>query len=152
MMYKQGCSMIVQATQADYLTLIDLWERSVRAATHDFLPETEIAQLKPLILNEYFAQVCLHVVVRDNQILGFLGSSEDNIEMLFIDPDFRRTGVGSSLLDFAVKQLGIYKVDVNEQNTQAVNFYKKSGFEVVGRSELDGQGNPYPLLHMVCPQ
>ncbi len=151
MMYKQGCSMIVQATQADYLTLIDLWERSVRA-THDFLPETEIAQLKPLILNEYFAQVCLHVVVRDNQILGFLGSSEDNIEMLFIDPDFRRTGVGSSLLDFAVKQLGIYKVDVNEQNTQAVNFYKKSGFEVVGRSELDGQGNPYPLLHMVCPQ
>lgn len=150
-MYKQGCSMIVQATQADYLTLIDLWERSVRA-THDFLPETEIAQLKPLILNEYFAQVCLHVVVRDNQILGFLGSSEDNIEMLFIDPDFRRTGVGSSLLDFAVKQLGIYKVDVNEQNTQAVNFYKKSGFEVVGRSELDGQGNPYPLLHMVCPQ
>ncbi len=151
MMYKQGCSMIVQATQADYLTLIDLWERSVRA-THDFLPETEIAQLKPLILNEYFAQVCLHVVVRDNQILGFLGSSEDNIEMLFIDPDFRRTGVGSSLLDFAVKQLGIHKVDVNEQNTQAVNFYKKSGFEVVGRSELDGQGNPYPLLHMVCPQ
>ena len=151
MMYKQGCSMIVQATQADYLTLIDLWERSVRA-THDFLPETEIAQLKPLILNEYFAQVCLHVVVRDNQILGFLGSSEDNIEMLFIDPDFRRTGVGSSLLDFTVKQLGIYKVDVNEQNTQAVNFYKKSGFEVVGRSELDGQGNPYPLLHMVCPQ
>lgn len=150
-MYKQGCSMIVQATQADYLTLIDLWERSVRA-THDFLPETEIAQLKPLILNEYFAQVLLHVVVRDNQILGFLGSSEDNIEMLFIDPDFRRTGVGSSLLDFAVKQLGIYKVDVNEQNTQAVNFYKKSGFEVVGRSELDGQGNPYPLLHMVCPQ
>lgn len=143
--------MIVQATQADYLTLIDLWERSVRA-THDFLPETEIAQLKPLILNEYFAQVLLHVVVRDNQILGFLGSSEDNIEMLFIDPDFRRTGVGSSLLDFAVKQLGIYKVDVNEQNTQAVNFYKKSGFEVVGRSELDGQGNPYPLLHMVCPQ
>lgn len=150
-MYKQGCSMIVQATQADYLTLIDLWERSVRA-THDFLPETEIAQLKPLILNEYFAQVLLHVVVRDNQILGFLGSSEDNIEMLFIDPDFRRTGVGSSLLDFAVKQLGIYKVDVNEQNTQAVNFYKKSGFEVVGRSELDGQGHPYPLLHMVCPQ
>ena len=143
--------MIVQATQADYLTLIDLWERSVRA-THDFLPETEIAQLKPLILNEYFAQVLLHVVVRDNQILGFLGSSEDNIEMLFIDPDFRRTGVGSSLLDFAVKQLGIYKVDVNEKNTQAVNFYKKSGFEVVGRSELDGQGNPYPLLHMVCPQ
>ncbi len=143
--------MIVQATQADYLTLIDLWERSVRA-THDFLPETEIAQLKPLILNEYFAQVCLHVVVRDNQILGFLGSSEDNIEMLFIDPDFRRTGVGSSLLDFAVKQQGIHKVDVNEQNTQAVNFYKKSGFDVVGRSELDGQGNPYPLLHMVCPQ
>jgi putative acetyltransferase len=39
-------------------------------------------------------------------------------------------------------------VDVNEQNPQGVGFYRHMGFEQVGRSELDGQGNPFPLLHM----
>ena len=34
------------------------------------------------------------------------------------------------------------------QNPQAQAFYERFGFRVVGRSPLDGQGNPYPLLHM----
>jgi len=29
-----------------------------------------------------------------------------------------------------------------------VGFYLRMGFEVVGRSELDDFGKPYPLLHM----
>jgi putative acetyltransferase len=37
---------------------------------------------------------------------------------------------------------------VNEQNPQGVAFYRHMGFGQVGRSELDGQGNPFPLLHM----
>jgi putative acetyltransferase len=39
-------------------------------------------------------------------------------------------------------------VDVNEQNEQAVGFYLKMGFQVEGRSDEDGFGKPYPLLHM----
>ena len=39
-------------------------------------------------------------------------------------------------------------LDVNEQNPQALTFYERQDFKVVGRSALDGQGNPYPLLHM----
>lgn len=39
-------------------------------------------------------------------------------------------------------------LDVNEQNEQAVGFYLHMGFEVAGRSELDGTGKPYPLLHL----
>jgi hypothetical protein len=31
---------------------------------------------------------------------------------------------------------------------QALGFYLRLGFEVVGRSELDSNGKPYPLLHM----
>lgn len=139
--------MIIKASQDDHLTLLNVWEKSVRA-THDFLPETMIAELKPLILNEYFHHVLLNKYVIDQQIVGFLGTNDDNIEMLFILPEYRRSGIGKALLDFAVKQLQIYKVDVNEQNLQAVNFYQKMGFHAVSRSELDGQGNPYPLLHL----
>jgi putative acetyltransferase len=37
---------------------------------------------------------------------------------------------------------------VNEQNPQSVGFYLHTGFKVVGCSELDGMGKPYPLLHL----
>jgi hypothetical protein len=32
---------------------------------------------------------------------------------------------------------------------QALDFYQHIGFSVTGRSPVDGQGKPYPLLHMV---
>ena len=139
--------MLQRATQEDFPILIEIWERSVRA-THDFLPEAEINELKPLILNEYFHHVLLHKYVIDEQIIGFIGTSQDNIEMLFIEPDFRNQGIGKALTLFAIEKLNIQKVDVNEQNPQAVGFYQKLGFEVIARSELDGQGKAYPLLHL----
>lgn len=48
----------------------------------------------------------------------------------------------------AVEGMGAHLVDVNEQNEGAVGFYRRLGFEVYDRSERDGQGMPYPLLHM----
>ena len=48
----------------------------------------------------------------------------------------------------AIARLGATRVDVNEQNEPALGFYRHLGFAVVGRSALDGQGRPYPLLHM----
>lgn len=139
--------MLLRAFEIDFPILIDIWERSVRA-THDFLPELEIKNLKPLILNEYFHHVLLYKYTHDEKIIGFIGVSRDNIEMLFIDPEFRGQGIGKALTTFAISELKIKKVDVNEQNLQAVEFYKKLGFELMARSELDGQGKPYPILHL----
>lgn len=68
--------------------------------------------------------------------------------MLFIAPQMRGRGIGKLLVNYAVEHQGVWKVDVNEQNEQAVGFYQKMGFSVVGRSPVDNQGKPYPLLHM----
>jgi len=139
---------ILNATRQNHIQLIEVWEASVRA-THDFLPEAEIAKLKPLILNFYFDAVDLkYVKNKQDKILGFIGVKDGNIEMLFISPETRRTGVGRLLTRHAIENQGAKKVDVNEQNEQAVGFYKHLGFSVIGRSPLDGQGDPYPLLHM----
>ena len=132
----------------DHEILIEIWEASVRA-THDFLQEEDIVTLKPLILEQYFDAVDLKCAkAKDGEILGFCGVHEGNIEMLFISPKTRGTGVGAQLTDYAIKHQGATKVDVNEQNKQALGFYEHVGFNVVGRSPLDGQGKPYPLLHM----
>ncbi len=132
----------------DYPTLIEIWEASVRA-THDFLAEEDILALKPIILEQYFDAVHLkHAKDNAGNLLGFCGTDQDNIEMLFVLPEARGLGVGSFLAYDAIKQHGATKVDVNEQNRQAIGFYAHLGFRVIDRSSLDGQGKPYPLLHM----
>lgn len=127
--------------------MIEVWEASVRA-THDFLPESRILELKPLILDQYFDAVVLFGVKEEDILLGFLGIHEEDIEMLFIHPDVRGKGVGKVLLLHAIEELHCTKVDVNEQNKQAADFYLYMGFQIVGRSPLDGQGEPYPILHL----
>jgi len=68
--------------------------------------------------------------------------------MLFIDPEHRGQGLGRQLLRYAVESMNADQLDVNEQNPQALGFYFKQGFEVIGRTDHDGMGQPYPLLHM----
>ncbi|MBW5799901.1 acetyltransferase [Halomonas elongata] len=132
----------------DRQRLIEIWEASVRA-THDFLAEEDLQELKPLILEQYFDAVDLRCARSgDGEILGFCGVHDGNIEMLFISPDARGKGVGAMLADHAIKEQGATKVDVNEQNEQALGFYQHIGFSVTGYSPVDGQGKPYPLLHM----
>ena len=82
------------------------------------------------------------------RLLGFIGTSADNIEAFFVDNEARGKGIGKALLLHAINDLHIYKVDVNEQNGQAVGFYEHMGYKVVSRDELDPEGKPYPILHL----
>ncbi|MEH0154417.1 GNAT family N-acetyltransferase [Limibacter armeniacum] len=134
--------------QSEYPKVVDVWEASVRA-THHFLEEGDIEYFKPLILNSYLDMVELRCVRNERrEILAFLGVAENSLEMLFIHPDSRGKGIGKALVEYAINEFKITKVDVNEQNEQAVGFYFHCGFEVDSRSELDSLGKPYPILHM----
>jgi putative acetyltransferase len=67
---------------------------------------------------------------------------------LFVDPVFHGRGVGTALLDHALAiELGV-TVDANEQASNALPFYLARGFRIVGRSQSDGEGRPYPLVHL----
>ncbi|MEL7965430.1 acetyltransferase [Vreelandella neptunia] len=134
--------------RSEHLKLLEIWKASVRT-THDFLSEDDLQELKPLILEQYFDAVDLRCAKNGHvEIQGFCGVHDGNIEMLFIAPDARSKGIGALLAAYAIKSQGATKVDVNEQNTQALGFYQHIGFSVTGRSPVDGQGKLYPLLHM----
>jgi putative acetyltransferase len=132
----------------DFDTLTEVWEASVRA-THSFLTEGNIQYFKPLVRKEFLPAVELRCV-RDEDFrpIGFLGVANGKIEMLFIRPDMRGRGIGKQLLTYAVEEMNAREVDVNEQNEQAVGFYKRMGFAVVGRTDVDAMGKPFPLLQM----
>lgn len=139
---------IEEADKTSYSELIALWEASVRA-THDFLAEEDLLMLKPLIFEQFLDAVELRVArSASGEIVGFSGVSDDKLEMLFIAPNARGEGIGTALVDHALQAQAVSKVDVNEQNEQALGFYQRLGFQVVGRSPVDGLGKPYPLLHM----
>ncbi|MBP7642934.1 MAG: GNAT family N-acetyltransferase, partial [Saprospiraceae bacterium] len=92
-----------------------------------------------------------HLYVARNEmgkILGFIGVSGTALEMLFLDPTFFGLGIGTFLVNFVIQKHKVSKVEVNEQNVQGVLFYKKMGFKVVGRTETDPSGKPFPHLIM----
>lgn len=128
--------------------LTSVWRASVEA-THDFLSEQDVERIAQYVPEAIRAVRVLVTACDDNRrALGFAGVDDDKLEMLFINPAYRGEGMGARLLDFTVHELGVTTVDVNEQNAQARGFYEHEGFEVVGRSETDEQGEPFPILHM----
>ncbi len=132
----------------DWPRVIEVWEASVRA-THHFLTEADIQHLKPFV-RDGLTRLETLAGVRDGEghVAGFIGVEGVKAEALFIHPAWRGQGIGRQLLTYAVETLGATEVDVNEQNDQAVGFYRRMGFEVIGRSAVDGMGLPFPLLHM----
>jgi putative acetyltransferase len=131
-------------------TLVAIWHRSVRA-THFFLTDEDIQSLLPFVRAELGPESELELwVLRDaaGTVFGFLGLSEADVAALFLDPDHLRRGGGRLLLAHARLLKGPLTVDVNEQNPAAVHFYEACGFEVVGRSQVDDAGRPFPILHM----
>ena len=132
--------------------LIDVWEASVKA-THTFLSDREIAGIK-----EYVPQAIsgiAHLVVAETEEgrpAAFMGVQEGSLEMIFLAPEERGKGLGRQMLQYGKERYGVRRVAVNEQNPQARGFYERMGFRVYKRTELDEQGNPYPLLYMAFPE
>lgn len=143
---------IKRAVTSDREVLLDVWLRSVRA-THAFVSEKEIRSLLPQVRHYLASSESVIWVVRDDAgtIMGFMGMSGSKMESLFLAPEFLRRGAGRHMVRHAQALYGELTVDVNEQNDSARAFYEACGFIVEGRSELDDQGQPHPLLHMRLP-
>ncbi|MDR2809725.1 MAG: GNAT family N-acetyltransferase [Tannerellaceae bacterium] len=127
--------------------IIAVWEKSVRT-THTFLAPADIAYYKKIIENMDFNAIRMFCLIDKNTVIGFIGLDKTKIEMLFLAPEHIGKGSGKKLIEFAFSNFSADKVDVNEQNANAVEFYKKFGFEIFERTEKDDFGKDYPILKM----
>ena len=143
------CILEVEERNSDLISkLIAVWEASVRA-THLFLSDSEILSIK-----EYVPQALKSVdklIIAENdeeKPIAFMGIENKTLEMLFITPSERGQGLGKQLLQYGISNYKVNRLTVNEQNPQAKGFYEHMGFAVRGRSDVDEQGEPYPILYM----
>lgn len=134
-------------TDNDREELLNVWEKSVMA-THNFLKEIDFKEIKTLVQAINFNHFEVYCLKQNNKVVGFIGVSDQKIEMLFLLPEYTGKGLGRKLTVFAFSELKADKVDVNEQNTNAVTFYEKLGFRTYQRTDHDDQGKEYPLLRM----
>ncbi len=142
-------SKVVPEDRSDELVdeLMKVW-RSTVEATHHFLSTEEIDAIAAHVPEALRGVPELTVAYDEGgHEVAFMGKDGEMLEMLFVAADKRGHGIGSQLMR-RVLEAGVRKVDVNEDNPQARGFYEHMGFEVTGRSELDAQGAPYPILHM----
>ena len=128
--------------------LLKVWESSVKA-THLFLSDDEICNIKQYVPQALNGVPILVVAEDENgNPVGFMGVADKMLEMLFISNKSRGQGIGKQLLQYGIGNYSINELAVNEQNPLAKGFYEHMGFAVYKRTELDEQGNPYPLLYM----
>lgn len=126
---------------------LDIWRAAVDATHHFLAPadriaiEAEVSGFLPA------APLWLAVDAHDHPI-GFMLLDGGHMEALFVDPAHHGGGVGRALVEHALSCCRPLTTEVNEQNGQAIGFYERLGFRRTGRSAVDGQGRPYPLIHL----
>lgn len=135
-------------TAADVPRALEIWRRAVDA-THGFLTPEDRAEIDTMVAEQFLPNADLWLVTDDSAYpVGFLVMDGSMIDALFVDPAFHGQGYGTALLDHALEMAPNATVDASEQATNALPFYLSRGFKIVGRSATDGQGRPYPLIHL----
>lgn len=85
-------------------------------------------------------------VYDDGVVKGFVRVRGNEIEKLYIEPQFQSGGIGAKLFGFAVKKLGADRLWVLEYNTRGIAFYRRNGFVLNGEKIIEDDF--VPLLRM----
>ena len=138
--------MICSVIKEDYPHFVKIWEKVVKEIPA-FLNEEEFEFYKKYRMPYYFNHLFLFAYKdQKKKIKGFMGISQDKVEMLFVDITARGKGIAKKFMNFAIDNLKINKVDINEYNKEGISFFKHLGFKEIGRSDLDKEGKPNPVL------
>ncbi|MDE7016814.1 MAG: GNAT family N-acetyltransferase [Lachnospiraceae bacterium] len=86
-------------------------------------------------------------VYDDGFAKGMLHAENGRIVELYVDTFFENNGIGSKLIEFAIKELNCRSLWVLEKNTNAIRFYERHGFRQTAEKTLE-QGTTEMLLKM----
>jgi ribosomal protein S18 acetylase RimI-like enzyme len=133
----------------------------------------EGASQNPQLDTEYFAHLIeqhpglVYVAEAHGSVVGYLAMKRAahaavparvpiQLWQLYLAPAFHGTGVAALLMSAALQQArrdqhDVIWLGVSEQNLRAIAFYRKAGFEALGRYEVGSAGHAHQDLVMSRP-
>ena len=166
---------IIKATQSDFKLLADIGRQTFIESHGHSASEVDVGEY---ITNTYSYSQCkeeladadniFHFIYYDGRPAGYskiiFNSPHDNIKVqnitklqrIFLLKEFYAQKLGSQLFNFNVdlskanNQTGIW-LFVWKENNRAINFYKKSGFEIVGSYDFKisaTHSNPNHIMYL----
>ena len=87
-------------------------------------------------------------VYDDGVVKGFIHLGGDEVRRLYVEPVLQSQGVGSALLDYAIREKQVKRLWALEKNTRAIAFYRRHGFRVTQERRLEEDTDEY-LVRLV---
>jgi len=80
-----------------------------------------------------------------DKIVGYIGiekiADETHIINMAVDPDYRKQGIGTKLIEAILNDKDVFFLEVRVSNVAAQRLYKKFSFDVVGTRKKYYQDN-----------
>ena len=129
--------MIRKFHQEDKEAAIRIWLEA-SAVTHHFIPHAYWKSHAEDMRETYLPQSETYVYTDSStgEITGFIALAGDYLAAIFVAPNRQGQGIGQVLMAHAKKLKTRLELNVYQENTQAVSFYKRQGFKV-SREQTD---------------
>lgn len=134
----EGYIVIRTFRENDLIDIMQIWLDTNRKA-HNFISKEywidNYAAVKDLL-----PQAEIYVYEDANQIEGFIGLTDNDIEGIFVREAAQLRGIGKQLLNYVKKIKSSMRLSVYQKNTRAVIFYQREQF-VIQSENIDENTN-----------
>lgn len=129
------------------------WEEAYEDIVSEEIIETVIEKwYKIEDLKQQTEDPLFYVATEEKRLIGFIHASFESdsskivkLHRLYLDPEYWRNGIGSSLLDKVedeVDEVSKIELEVLDKNKVGKGFYKSKGFEVREKEQVKLFGEP----------
>ena len=89
-----------------------------------------------------------HTYVYDDNgvVKGIIRVNGTEVVKLYVEPQFQSSGIGGSLLQFAIDNFGADNLWALEYNTRGIAFYERHGFQLTGEKMIEDEWVPLVKL------
>lgn len=98
------------------------------------------------LIDNYFKkdEIIKNIYVFDNGFIkGFVQMNGTEICKLYVDTFFQSEGIGSELIEYAIRELQANHLWALEKNVRAISFYQRHGFHLTDRKKFEADTTEY---------
>ncbi|WP_413111760.1 GNAT family N-acetyltransferase [Thaumasiovibrio sp. DFM-14] len=140
---------ISQVQSFEYPCAVQVWVQSVKQQAQ-WQDKKEVMSFRRLLLQDYLPNLeCYAIRNEKQQILGLIGLANKQVFLLSVLPGYQRNGLAKRLINYAINEFGVYKVNVPASNRPALELFHAQGFYSVARHDKDYIGRAMPWYQLV---